>query len=72
MVSPFGVSAACMIWNAILLTFTVFAAWIFRILLFYDWFLKSLSKHSVTLLFGLTTCVWLSYLTLYVYYKRKK
>ena len=57
------------VWNAILLTVTVFAAWIFRILLFYDWFVTALSEHLVTLFFGLITWVALSYFILYVYYK---
>lgn len=56
-------------WISILLTITMFAAWIFRILLLYNWFVKALSKHSVTLFFGLTIWIVLSYFILYVYYR---
>ena len=59
-------------WTSILLTITMFAAWIFRILIVYDWFVKALSEHSIALCFGLSTLGVLSYFILYIYYKLVK
>ena len=59
-------------WITVFLIITMFAAWICRMLLFYDWFVAALSEHSVTLFFGLSILGVLFYFILYVYYKLVK